>query len=95
MGNIRTSGWPFVATVGPCSEWQETICTSSGRYRSNAARSGALTDVWPPTIAPTLVADDHLDPNDDAAERLTKPILFDHVVDVLRLDGIHDKIRRS
>ena len=54
-----------------------------------------MTDVWPPTIAPTLVADDHLDPNDDAAEQLTKPILFDHVVDVLRLDGIHDKMRRS
>ena len=60
-GSDRTSGWPFVGTVGPCNEWQETICTSSGRYFSNASRSGALTDVWPATMAPTLVADDDLD----------------------------------
>lgn len=42
--------------MGPCSEWQETICTSSGRYFSNAAFSGAFTEVCPPTIAPTFVA---------------------------------------
>ena len=57
----RTSGWPFVGTVGPCNEWQETICTSSGKYFSKASHSGALTDVWPETMAPTLVADDDLD----------------------------------
>lgn len=53
---IHTSGWPRGETVGPCSEWQETICTSSGRYFSNAAFSGAFTEVCPPTIAPTFVA---------------------------------------
>ena len=51
-----TSGSPSGDTVGPCNEWQETISTSGGRYFSNAARSGALTDVCPPTIAPTFVA---------------------------------------
>lgn len=42
--------------MGPCNEWQETICTSSGRYFSKASFSGALTEVCPATIAPTLVA---------------------------------------
>ena len=51
-----TRGWPNGETVGPCREWHDTMWTSSGRYFSNAAFSGALTDVWPETIAPTLVA---------------------------------------
>lgn len=53
---IRTRGCPRGETVGPCNEWQETICTSLGKYFSNAARSGALTEVWPATTAPTLLA---------------------------------------
>lgn len=32
------------------------MCTSLGRYFSNAAFSGALTDVWPDTMAPNFVA---------------------------------------
>lgn len=51
-----TRGCPNGDTVGPCSEWHDTMCTSGGRYFSNAIFSGALTDVWPETIAPTLVA---------------------------------------
>ena len=53
---MLTRGWPRGETVGPCSEWQDTICTSSGKYFSNAAFSGAFTEVCPPTIAPTFVA---------------------------------------
>jgi hypothetical protein len=41
----RTSAWPSGLTVGPCSEWTETMCTSAGRYLSKARRSGSLTDV--------------------------------------------------
>lgn len=37
------------------------ISTSSGRCLSKAASSGALQDVWPPTMAPTLVAS-HVSP---------------------------------
>ena len=51
-----TSGCPLESTSGPCSEWHEIIRTSSGRYFSNAAISGALHDVCPPTMAPSLVA---------------------------------------
>lgn len=32
------------------------MLTSFGRYLSKACISGALQEVWPPTIAPTLVA---------------------------------------
>jgi hypothetical protein len=52
----RTKGCPFGSTFGPCKEWHDTISTSSGRNLSNAATSGALQEVWPPTIAPSLVA---------------------------------------
>ena len=55
-GKGRTRAWPSGATVGPWSEWIETMWTSLGRYFSNASRSGAFTEVWPETIAPTLVA---------------------------------------
>ena len=33
------------------------MCTSSGRYFSKAAFSGALTDVWPATTALYFVAE--------------------------------------
>lgn len=52
----RTNGCPLGFTFGPCSEWHDTISTSGGKCLSNAASSGALHDVCPPTIAPTLVA---------------------------------------
>lgn len=55
-GYPPTSGCPFGLTLGPCSEWHDTISTSAGRCFSNAASSGALQEVWPPTMAPTLVA---------------------------------------
>lgn len=51
-----TRGCPRGETVGPCKEWQETICTSLGKYFSKAARSGALTEVCPATMAPSLLA---------------------------------------
>jgi hypothetical protein len=53
---MRTRGWPRGSMLGPWREWQETMSTSSGRCFSKAAISGALHDVWPPTIAPCLVA---------------------------------------
>lgn len=53
---VHTSGWPLGFTFGPCNEWHEIISTSGGRWLSNAASSGDLQDVWPPTIAPTFVA---------------------------------------
>ena len=53
---LQTSGWPRGSTFGPWREWHEMICTSSGRCFSKAAISGALQEVWPPTIAPCLVA---------------------------------------
>jgi hypothetical protein len=53
---ILTSGWPLGSTLGPWREWHETMSTSAGRCFSNAAISGALQDVWPPTIAPCFVA---------------------------------------
>lgn len=34
--------------------------TSEGRCFSKAAISGALHEVWPPTIAPNFVADDRI-----------------------------------
>ena len=47
-------------------------------------------------MAPTLVAGDHLAPNDvDVAEKLTGSVLCDNSVDVRRLNGVQDKIRRS
>ena len=59
MSGIRdyfTNGCPFGSTPGPCMEWQLTISTSGGKCLSSATISGALHDVWPPTIAPSLVA---------------------------------------
>jgi hypothetical protein len=53
---VLTSGWPRGDTVGPCREWHDTMWTSWGRCLSKASFSGALTDVWPATIAPTFVA---------------------------------------
>jgi hypothetical protein len=52
----QTSGCPFGSTFGPCREWQETMSTSAGKCFSKAAISGALHEVWPPTIAPSFVA---------------------------------------
>lgn len=54
-----TNGCPSVVTVGPCNEWMETMCTSAGRYFSNASFSGALTEVCPATIEFILVADEN------------------------------------
>ena len=73
------------------------MCTSSGRCCSNAIRSGALTDVWPATIAPTLVADDNgLDPLEDVTTvSLTGSELSDNFVDDLCLYGVNDEIRSS
>ena len=68
-GKERTSGWPRESTPGACREWQLTISTSGGRYFSNAAISGALQDVWPPTIAFVLVAIDGRGQRKEADER--------------------------
>lgn len=54
-GNL-TKGWPRGSTLGPCKEWQDTMSTSLGRCSSKALISGSLHDVWPPTMAPSLVA---------------------------------------
>src|SRR5690606_22320738 len=53
---ILTRGWPRGSTLGPWREWQEMISASGGSQRSKALISGSLQEVWPPTIAPTLVA---------------------------------------
>jgi hypothetical protein len=53
---MRTRGWPAVLTPGPWREWHETMSTSDGRCSSKAAISGALQEVWPPTIALSFVA---------------------------------------
>lgn len=53
---MMTRGWPLGSTLGPWREWQETMSMSAGRYFSKAAISGALVEVWPPTMAPSLVA---------------------------------------
>lgn len=53
---MRTRGCPAGFTFGPCSEWHDTTSTSGGKCLSNASSSGALQEVCPPTIAPTLVA---------------------------------------
>jgi len=56
INDKRTNGCPTGETVGPCMECNETMWTSGGRYFSNASFSGALTEVWPATTAPNLVA---------------------------------------
>ena len=53
---LLTNGCPLGSMLGPCKLWQLTISTSCGRCFSNAAISGALHDVCPPTIAPSFVA---------------------------------------
>ena len=52
----RTRGCPKGDTVGPWSEWQDTMYASAGRCFSKAILSGALTEVCPATMAPTFVA---------------------------------------
>jgi hypothetical protein len=56
----------------------ERIYASSGKYFSNAAFSGAFTDVWPATIAFNFVADESpicLDPSLSRQDRrLTRTI---------------------
>ena len=42
---LLTKGCPSGLTEGPWREWTEMMNTSDGRWASNAARSGALTDV--------------------------------------------------
>lgn len=71
------------------------MCTSSGRCFSNAARSGALTDVWPATIAPTFVAEAKFYDQGlyDDTNELTRPVLRHDSVNILSLHGVHDKIR--
>lgn len=44
-GQFPTNGWPLGLTLGPWSEWHDTISTSAGRCFSNAASSGALQEV--------------------------------------------------
>ncbi len=69
--------------------------TSAGRYFSNAALSGALTDVWPATIAPIFVAGrdvsgiEHIRGNG----HFTWSIFSNDAVDKFCLDGIDDVIR--
>lgn len=53
---MSTSGCPVGSTFGPCNEWHEMMCTSCGRCLSNAAFSGALTDVCPEMMEPILAA---------------------------------------
>jgi hypothetical protein len=55
---MSTRGWLIGETVGPWREWHDTMCASEGRYLSKAFFSGALTEVWPATMAPTLVAEE-------------------------------------
>lgn len=43
---ITIKGWPLGSTPGPCMEWHEIMCTSSGKYFSNASTSGFLTEVY-------------------------------------------------
>lgn len=93
MEYIPTRGCPAVETVGPCSEWQETMCTSAGRYFSKAAFSGAFTDVWPATIAPTFVAVDNEPQGQCGYSKLrTWTILRDNAIDVLCFNRVDDVV---
>jgi len=53
---MMMSGCPDGETLGPCREWQQIMSMSDGRCFSKAAISGALQEVWPPTMAPCFVA---------------------------------------
>jgi len=73
------------------------MSTSWGRYFSKASFSGALTDVWPATIAPTLVAANifpryQLWGGKGGAIVLTRAVLGNDTVDVLGFDGVHYKV---
>lgn len=67
------------------------MCTSSGRYFSNASRSGVLTEVWPPTIAPTLVAKGEIVWDSTVAEQKerTWSVIGHYFVHELSLDSVH------
>jgi hypothetical protein len=88
-----TRGWPLGLTPGPWREWHGTISTSSGKCFSNAAISGALHEVWPPTIAPSFVAAQIrylgvIEP----FRRHTRAIFSDDAVDVFGFNTIDDVV---
>jgi hypothetical protein len=83
--------------VGPCREWQETMWTSGGRYFSKAVFSGALTEVWPATIAPTFVAGVVVirlvfEEGGRGKSGRTRTELSDYTIDELCFDGVHDPV---
>lgn len=84
---MRARGWPLGSTFGPCREWHDTIWTSGGRFFSNAAISGALHDVWPPTIAPCFVAEANQNPVQDWDIKMSKSALHGpYIPTILSID---------
>ena len=96
-GSEITKGCPRGETVGPWREWHDTIWTSSGRCFSNAAFSGALTEVCPATMAPTLVANAGSSTHEwtvtDHFAVRTRTIFSDNSINKFGFDGIDDEIR--
>jgi hypothetical protein len=71
--------------------------TSAGRYFSKAARSGALTEVWPETMAPILVAvrKGRFNAVIAATKILTRTILLHDIVEVFSLHRVDDEVALS
>ena len=93
---VLTRGWFRGSTFGPCKEWQHTISTSSGRYFSKAAISGALQEVCPPTMAPCLVASRRLAAKKQAWRCFrTRSVLCDNFVYRSRLNVVNNVIACS
>jgi hypothetical protein len=89
---IRTRGWPLGSTPGPWREWHDTILTSAGRCFSKASISGALHEVWPPTMAPTLVAVQSQSKLGRESRKHTRPKCPHDGVNVLRFDAVDDVV---
>ena len=68
------------------------MLTSLGSHFSNDAFSGAFTDVWAETIAPSFVAAGMLVGRLVTVGELTWAVLSDDVIDELCLDGIHNEV---
>lgn len=69
------------------------IWTSSGKYFSNAAISTSLQEVWPPTMAPCLVAAlVSVSSSDNHVTKHTRPIFAHDSTDGLCFHTIQDNV---
>jgi hypothetical protein len=90
-----TNGCPFGFTPGPCNEWHGIISTSVGKCFSNAAISGALHEVCPPTMAPSFVAELVSEASTQSIMRQTRPIFSHYTINILRLNAVDDVVATS